>query len=274
MQGIAPGEPTQMPNTMPDPLTDKDRENLKAAVRKLECLGFAMKAANALGTPIERAIESLPEKGRALVQEATKRAVDACLNIALSSLSKGKAGGSFDTLHKATCTVSGAIGGFFGMYGLPVELPFSTAIMLRSIADIARSEGEDLDDIDAKLSCISVLALGAPSNKDDNADIGYFAVRAALAKALPRAAERTLPTALARFITTIAERFGITVSEKVLAEAVPVVGAVGGGAINLVFMNHFQDVAHGHFTVRRLEREYGEDVIREEYERERRDLRC
>lgn len=33
------------------------------------------------------------------------------------------------------------------MYGLPVELPFSTAIMLRSIADIARSEGEDLDDI-------------------------------------------------------------------------------------------------------------------------------
>jgi hypothetical protein len=42
---------------------------------------------------------------------------------------------------------------------------------------------------------------------------------------------------------------------------VPVVGAVGGGAINLVFINHFQQVAHGHFTVRRLEREYGEDVV-------------
>jgi len=160
------------------------------------------------------------------------------------------------------------------MYGLAVELPVSTAIMLRSIANIARSEGEDLDNIDTKLSCLSVLALGAPSSKDDNTDIGYFAVRAALAKALPRAAERAVPAALARFITLIAERFGITVSEKVVAEAVPVVGAVGGGAINLVFINHFQEVAHGHFTVRRLERTYGPEVVRAEYERERGNVRA
>jgi len=72
----------------------------------------------------------------------------------------------------------------------------------------------------------------------------------------------------------ISERFGITVSEKVVAEAVPVVGAVGGGAINLVFIDHFQDVAHGHFTIRRLERKYGGDVVREEYERARANLKC
>src|SRR6476619_4189110 len=131
-----------MPDSIPKTLTDEDRADLKSAVRQLESLGFGMKAANALGTPIERAIESLPAKGRALVQDATKRALDACLKIALSSLGKSTSTGSLDTLHKATCTVSGAIGGFFGMYGLPVELPVSTAIMLRSIANIARSEGE------------------------------------------------------------------------------------------------------------------------------------
>jgi hypothetical protein len=262
-----------MPDQPLNSITDSDQDALRDAVKNLERTGFAMKAANALGTPIERAIEALPERARELVQEATKRALDACLGVALSSLSKAKANASWDALHKATCTVAGAIGGFFGMYGLPIELPVSTAIMLRSIADIARSEGEDLDDIDAKLSCLSVLAFGARSNKDDNADIGYFAVRAALAKALPRAADRALPPALARFIAVIAERFGITVSEKVVAEAVPVVGAVGGGAINLVFINHFQQVAHGHFTVRRLEREYGEGVVREEYEREVGNLR-
>ena len=76
-------------------------------------LGFGMKAANALGTPIERAIESLPAKGRALVQDATKRALDACLKIALSSLGARTATRSLDT---RTCTVTGAIGGFFGMY--------------------------------------------------------------------------------------------------------------------------------------------------------------
>ena len=263
-----------MSDQPPDPMTDIDQSDLKDAVRQLECVNFLMQAANAAGTPIERAIEALPDRGRELVQEATKRALDACLGIALSSLGKEKASSSWDMLHKATCTVSGAIGGFFGMYGLPIELPVSTAIMLRSIADIARSEGEDLDDIEAKLSCLSVLAFGARSGGDDNADIGYFAVRGVLAKALPRAADRALPPALARFIAVIAERFGITVSEKVVAEAVPVVGAFGGGAINLVFMNHFQQVAHGHFTVRRLERKYGEDIVREQYERERRNLKC
>jgi hypothetical protein len=90
------------------------------------------------------------------------------------------------------------------MWGLPVELPLSTTVMLRSIADIARSEGEDLSDIDAKLACISVFALGARPTRDDNAEIGYFTVRAALAEALPRAAERGLPAAFARFLAVIA----------------------------------------------------------------------
>jgi len=81
-----------MPDLMPKTMTDKDRANLRTAVGKLESLGFGMKAANALGTPIERAIESLPAKGRALVQEATKRALDACLKIALSSFGKGRSG--------------------------------------------------------------------------------------------------------------------------------------------------------------------------------------
>ena len=255
-------------------MTAEDWDALKDAVRNLECASFAMKAASTLGTPIERAVESLPKKARDLVDEATRRALDACLKIALSSLGKGDADGSHDALHKAMCIASGAIGGFFGVSGLPIELPVSTAIMLRSIADIARSEGENLDDMEAKLSCIGVLALGARSNKDDNADVGYFAIRAALARALPRVTERALPPALSRFLTVIAERFGITVSEKVAAEAVPVVGALGGGAINYVFIKHFQTVAHGHFIVRRLERKYGEEVVREQYQRERGNLKC
>ena len=49
--------------------------------------------------------------------------------------------------------------------------------------------------------------------------------------------------------------------------SVPVIWAAGGAIINVVFVNHFQELARGHFTVRRLERKYGLDVIREEYER-------
>jgi len=65
----------------------------------------------------------------------------------------------------------------------------------------------------------------------------------------------------------VAARFSIPVSEKILAQAVPIVGAVGGAALNTLFIDHFQTVAHGHFTVRRLERLHGEIAVREAYER-------
>ena len=52
-----------------------------------------------------------------------------------------------------------------------------------------------------------------------------------------------------------------------MAQTIPVIGAIGGGLINTVFISHFQDMARAHFTIRRLEREYGEDVIREAYQK-------
>jgi hypothetical protein len=45
-----------------------------------------------------------------------------------------------------------------------------------------------------------------------------------------------------------------------------VVGALGGAAVNYAFIDHFQDVARGHFAVRRLERLYGKEKIRSEYD--------
>ena len=59
----------------------------------------------------------------------------------------------------------------------------------------------------------------------------------------------------------------MVVTQKVAAQAIPVIGALGGAAVNYAFIEHFQDVARGHFTVRRLERTYGKDLVRKEYER-------
>jgi hypothetical protein len=41
----------------------------------------------------------------------------------------------------------------------------------------------------------------------------------------------------------------------------------GGKRRNYVFIKHFQEIAQDHFTVPRLERVYGKDVVRTEYER-------
>jgi len=116
---------------------------------------------------------------------------------------------------------------------------------------------------------------GWPTTDETGVEADYFAVRAILARGLVEIADfgidkgvvRESAPLLVRFLTQIASRFGVVVSQKVAAQAVAVVGAVGGAAVNLAFIEHFQDVARGHFTVRRLERAYGVDAVRGEYDR-------
>jgi hypothetical protein len=72
---------------------------------------------------------------------------------------------------------------------------------------------------------------------------------------------------LVRLIAQIASRFGVVVTQKLAAQAVPFIGAVGGAAVNYAFIDHFQEVARAHFIVRRLERRYGKDTVRAAYDR-------
>jgi hypothetical protein len=58
----------------------------------------------------------------------------------------------------------------------------------------------------------------------------------------------------------------LVVTQKVAAQTLPLVGGLGGAAVNYAFIEHFQDVARGHFTVRRLERIYGKEKVRSEYD--------
>jgi hypothetical protein len=256
-------------------MSPRDRNALEDAVRKLESTSLAIAVANRIGSPLQKIVTMLPERSQALIQRATHRAMGKCLDAALSTIHLNGRGPAANGFHKAACWASGAVGGSFGVAALAAELPVSTTIMLRSIADIGRAEGEDLTDPAARLACLEVFALGGRNPADDSADVGYYAVRAALARAIREAAayiaERgfaeTGAPAMVRLVSAIAARFGVTVSEKAALQAVPVVGAVTGSTINWIFIEHFQRMAQGHFTIRRLERTYGPERVREEYER-------
>lgn len=257
-----------------------DLKSLEAAVGVLERPTFAMRIVNLIGVPIEAATKLLPTRAAAVVSRATTLAVRKALVAAVSTMGKKRRSTS-KWLHRAAVVSSGGVGGFFGLPGLAVELPISTVIMLRAIADIARSEGEDLGSVEGQLACVEVFALGGPGPTDDASETAYYAVRVALAKALTEAAEHIAARGMAegapvvvRLIARIAARFDLVVSEKLAAQAVPVVGAASGAAINLLFVSSFQKTAAGHFTVRRLERKYGLDVVKASYEaiaRSRRD---
>lgn len=255
-------------------MTEADLTALKSAVRLLEHPGFAARLTNMLGKPIELVGYALPASASQLITTATAKALDLALNVALRTTRGAPRAGS-SRFHKALATATGAAGGAFGLATLPIELPVSTVVMLRSIAEIARSEGEDLAQPEAALACVQVFALGGRSGSTDASESGYFAVRGMLANSVTQAArfiaERGVieegGPILVRFITQVASRFGVAVTQKVAAQAVPVIGALGGAAVNYAFIEHFQDVARGHFAVRRLERVYGKQLVRREYER-------
>jgi hypothetical protein len=256
------------------PLSSEEREQLAKAKFLLENPSLAAKITGAIGAPIEKGFGRLPAGWRASIQKATKRALMSALKVAVGTMNNRNINPSSPKLHKGLVALSGAVGGAFGLPALAIELPVSATIMLRSIADIARSHGEEISKIEARIACLQVFALGSSSASDNSADIGYYSLRALLARSVSEAAqyiakggiaEEGAP-AIVRLITKIAARFSIPVSEKAAAQSVPVIGAFGGALINRMFIDHFQDISEGHFTIRRLERKYGFEVVKAIYD--------
>jgi hypothetical protein len=255
-------------------IPEADLNELAAAKRLLEDPSLAVKVSNLLGTPIEQGFALLPARWSESVHTAAHSALTRAMEMAVRSLEGHESSPYSDLAHTLVVAANGAAAGAFGLPALLLELPFSTTVMLRSIADIARSKGEDLAALETRLSCLEVFALGGNPKTDDQARAGYFAIRTALARAVAEAArhiaERGIveegSPALVRLIASIAGRFTVTVSEKAAAQAVPLIGAAGGAVINTIFIGHFQDMARGHFTVRRLERKFGAPEVRRLYD--------
>ncbi|TVO36971.1 EcsC family protein [Vibrio algivorus] len=254
-------------------LTSEDKQQLQSAKQLLENPGLAAKMSNAIGSPIEQGLKLLPKSWNSTINEVTQKALLKASDAAIYTMKSTSTGLASNRMHKLSVAVTGGVGGFFGVAGIAVELPISTTIMLRSIADIARAEGESVSNLETKLACLEVFALGGKSKQDDGAESGYYAVRTALAKSVLDASEflakKTITDQgspiLVKFTAEIAKRFGIQVTEKAAAQAVPAIGAAGGAIINTIFIGHYQDMATGHFIIRRLEKTYGKDFVQQEY---------
>jgi hypothetical protein len=254
--------------------SDVDRAALTAAIKRLEEPGFAGKMTTLAGRPAELVARALPGPAAAIVAKAAETALMRALDIALFSL-QGRRFIGGRVVHSALASASGAVGGAFGLIALPVELPVSTAIMLRTIAEIAREEGEDLSDPRTRLACLEVFALGHTGRAaPDDAEADYFALRVLLARGLALAADTLVHKGTAhsssalmhRALSHIVARFTAVVSQKLALQGVAIIGAVGGAVVNLAFIEQYYDLARGHFTVRRLERVYGAEAVRAEYD--------
>lgn len=255
-------------------LAPDDLAQLRDAKALLEHPGLATRITSVIGMPIEKGLARLPGSWSNKIGEVTEKALRKASNAALYTLTDTPGKAASNRWHQVGVAVSGGVGGFFGLAALAVELPISTTIMLRSVADVARSHSESLASEDTRRACIEVFALGGKTQDDDAAESGYFAVRTVLAQSITEAgryvAEKGLveqgAPIMVRLIAKVAKRFGVQVTEKMAAQAIPAIGAAGGAAINTLFMDHFQEMAQGHFTVRKLERQYGAELVRKVYE--------
>lgn len=254
-------------------ISENDLNDLKTAKALLENKGVANKITNLLGNPIQKSLDILPKNWNEKLSDITTSSLLKAADAAIFTMKNTPNEKSSNTLHKIATGASGALGGLFGIAGLSFELPITTTIMLRSVADIARSHGESISDTDTKFACLGVFALGGHSIDNKTLESGYYATKTVLSNSMKDLGRYITEQGIVqegsplflKFISNIAERFGLQITEKVIAQSVPIIGAAGGAIINTIFMEHFQSMAEGHFTVRKLERKYGKDLIKKIY---------
>ena len=236
-----------------------DLRALQKAKYDLEHVSFVMKAFNSIGTPIDTGMALIPAKYQVKVQQTIQQALRLAVKANLQTMKKDKPGKkASNSMYKLVTGFSGAAGGFLGVAGFTADLLVSTKFMMRSILDIARSQGEDVHDINTQLACLEVFALGGTSEDDDELDTSYYATRAALHSFMNQAgsymakngtskiieslaAQSSAP--LSKVVSEVAARYSLQVSEKFVAQVLPVFGAAAGASINVLFIAHFQKMA-------------------------------
>lgn len=286
-----------MSQTTQPALSAEDLAFIQQAVAYLERPSFLMKVANLLGKPIESLSNALPATVRSAAGDVVEYALRQALEAALLTMRQPEANQLAGELqlerierdrwkqfkHNMAAGLAGALSGTFGIKALALELPVTTTIMMRDIAGVALSCGEDPTDESVKLQCMAVFSIGGmemDGQRKSAMESSYYTSRVALANLIREAtvyASRVTAEQLARDVATgaspalvrlvaeVAKRFNIVVSQKLVAQAVPAIGAAGGALVNVAFNAHFDRVARYHFGIRALERKYGLEVVQAAY---------
>ncbi|MBX9679547.1 MAG: EcsC family protein [Gemmataceae bacterium] len=265
----------------------KESAFLREAATYLETPSWLMKVAEAVGHPMQALASrmvpaSVAELGtkslRSVMANAANTVASRTQDIAFEDAytSSGWTG----LWHRIAATVTGGVGGAFGIAGLAVELPVTTSILFRSIAAIASSFGEDLHQPEVRLECLTVFSHGGSRPDGDAMDASYITARVGLASLVRDAAQaiasqggkgiaemlaRGSSPVLTNLLSRIAPRFNIVISQKFVAQSLPVIGIAAGAAVNNAFAGHFNTVARYHFGIRKLERQFGQEAVHAEY---------
>ncbi|MCR9085838.1 MAG: EcsC family protein [Rhodobacteraceae bacterium] len=231
---------TKLPARRPDA---PDMDTIVARFRAADNL--LMRSINQLGSGIEAATGRMGPAPRAAIETALRASLDTAFR-ASAATDTGRTGQArswreSDSLHRAVATVTGALGGFFGTASSFAELPVAVTAILRSIRSVARDYGYDPDDPEIARECLIVFTAGSPDRSDDGVDTAFLSARLAVSGG-----------SVQKLIATVSARLAGMLGQKLGAQTLPVLGAVGGATVNYAFMSFYTEMAHVYFGLKRL----------------------
>ncbi|EPX78766.1 EcsC family protein [Salipiger mucosus] len=220
-------------------------EHITALARQHRAAGgVGLQVLNIVGGQAENLLERLPDRVKDQLEQATERALRLAMQAAAGS--RGVVPDQKGWFNTTLTTAMGAAGGAGGLPTALAELPLTTTWLLRAIQGIAAEHGFDPNDPEVRKECLLVFGAAGPLEADDGADMAFFSARLTLTGATVHG-----------LISRVAPRLATVLGQKLAAQTVPVIGAAAGAATNYAYTSYYQQMAHVHFGLRRLEIDSG-----------------
>jgi hypothetical protein len=235
--------------TLPAP--DTEAVLARAAGDYLAARGRLMSALEQAGRFVQMGLNRLPPDVQKMVAERARDGLELAFRTAILGMEPGTRP-ERSGAYRLGGVLSGAMGGMGGFATTLAELPVTTGLIMRSVADIARGQGLDLRDPAVRAACIEVFAFGGPLEEDDDADIAFWATRLAGQE-------------MAQLMASVVVRYAPNMMTKLGAQAVPLVGAAVGAGLNLVYMDFYQRMARVVFALQPLEQAEGRAAVRRRF---------
>lgn len=234
------------------PLPAECRASVDAlALRWKKANGPVMALLTRFGGRLEDQMSILPAGFRERAETVTAAALERAWMVARQG---GRLPGTGDRGTLAAAIGAGIAGGAGGIMGGLAELPFTITVLLHAIRREAEKLGYDPDDPWIMSEALRTFGSGSPIAADDGINTAFFSARAAL----------TGP-ALNQLIATVAPKLAATLGQKLMAQAVPVMGAVSGAAINAAFLRYYREMAAIRFGLLRLAEEHGAGPVLKQF---------
>lgn len=233
--------------TLPAPLADVDLDVSGLAVRYRRANGPVMAVMNRIGGSLEAQLALLPQGLRDQIEAVTASALSRAMDLA----AYGDRAPDFGPRGPMVAAVaSGMAGGLGGIATSIAELPVTITIILHAIRRAAVQNGFDPDTAPIRAECLAVFGAGSPLSGDDGINSSFLGARLAV----------TGP-ALQALIAKVAPRLAAALGPKLVAQSVPLLGAVAGAGLNAAYINYYREIAEIRFGLLRLAERHGVDAV-------------